>query len=59
MTDDDLDYLNSYEDTNVKILDMSHCCNKSHQSEFDNVTEVCSLGFLELELDPFKVPIII
>ena len=55
VTNDDLDYLNDYEDTNVKIVDMSHCCNQSDSSEFDNSTEVCFLGFMELKLGPFKV----
>ena len=62
MTGDDLDYLNSYElpsviNKNVKILEMSYCCNESYQSELDNGTDICFLGFMELELGHFKVHI--
>ena len=60
MSGDDLDYLNSYElpsitNKNVKILEMSYCCNDSYQSELDNGTDICFLGFMELELGHFKV----
>ena len=63
MTGDDLDYLNSYDlpsvnnNKNVKILEMSYCCNESNQAELDNGTDICFLGFMELELSHFKVHI--
>ena len=63
MTGDDLDYLNSYDlpsvntDKNVKILEMSYCCNDSYEAQLDNATDICFLGFMELELGHFKVVI--